>query len=151
MPLCWPDDWQPAAWWGSWQHSWQPPDCSPRVYRSRIRWLSSGPIRGSIFTTASTTSSRQFPNTTGSSCGAPLDGLRNAEAKVIWSKHASGPMSHHIWALELHRIDGKWYIHFAAGWAEAIWDIRMYVLENTSEPFCWNGARSLGQASQRLG
>jgi GH43 family beta-xylosidase len=61
-----------------------------------------------------------------------LDGLRNAEAKVIWTKHASGPMSHHIWAPELHRIDGKWYIHFAAGRAEAIWDIRMYVLENTS-------------------
>jgi GH43 family beta-xylosidase len=50
---------------------------------------------------------------------------------MIWRKHARGPMSHHIWAPELHHIDGRWYIHFAAGRAEAIWDIRMYVLENS--------------------
>lgn len=61
-----------------------------------------------------------------------LGGLPAAEAKVVWSKHASGPMSHHIWAPEIHHLDGKWYIYFAAGRAEAIWDIRMYVLENPS-------------------
>lgn len=58
-----------------------------------------------------------------------IDGLSTAEAKVIWRKHASGPMSHHIWAPEIHFIDGKWYIYFAAGRAEAIWDIRQYVLQ----------------------
>jgi GH43 family beta-xylosidase len=61
-----------------------------------------------------------------------LEGLRTAEPKDIWLKHESGPMSHHIWAPELHWIDGKWYVHFAAGRAEAIWEIRMYVLENES-------------------
>lgn len=61
-----------------------------------------------------------------------LDGLGAAEAKVAWRKHASGPMSAHIWAPELHRIDGKWYLYFTAGRAEAIWDIRLYVLENSA-------------------
>jgi len=58
-----------------------------------------------------------------------LGGLTTAEPKVIWRKHALGPMSHHIWAPEIHFIDGKWYVYFAAGRAEAIWDIRQYVLE----------------------
>ncbi len=65
-----------------------------------------------------------------------FDGLRNAEPRVIWRRHASGPMSWHIWAPELHRIDGKWYVYFAAGRAEDIWAIRMYVLENAAaDPF----------------
>jgi GH43 family beta-xylosidase len=58
--------------------------------------------------------------------------LGKAPARVVWRKHEHGPMSHHIWAPELHRIDGKWYLYFAAGKAEAIWDIRIYVLENSS-------------------
>jgi GH43 family beta-xylosidase len=61
-----------------------------------------------------------------------IGGLGSAQAKVIWRKHARGPMGAHIWAPEIHFIDGKWYIYFAAGKAEAIWDIRMYVLENTA-------------------
>jgi GH43 family beta-xylosidase len=58
--------------------------------------------------------------------------LGQAEARVVWRKHASGEMGAHIWAPEMHRIDGKWYIYFTAGRAEAIWDIRLYVLENAS-------------------
>ena len=61
-----------------------------------------------------------------------LDDLGKADAKVVWSKHASGPMSFHIWAPEMHRIDGKWYIYFTAGRADAHWEIRLYVLENSS-------------------
>lgn len=61
-----------------------------------------------------------------------IGGLATAEGKTIWRRHESGPMSHHIWAPEIHFIDGKGYIYFAAGRAEAIWDIRMYVLENPS-------------------
>jgi GH43 family beta-xylosidase len=67
---------------------------------------------------------------------ATLDGLRDADARVIWRRHASGPMSWHIWAPEIHRVGGKWYVYFAAGRAEDIWAIRMYVLENASaDPF----------------
>jgi GH43 family beta-xylosidase len=62
-----------------------------------------------------------------------INGLKRAEEKVVWRKHQSGPMSYHIWAPELHRIDGKWYIYFAAGEAENIWNIRMWVLSNPSD------------------
>ena len=61
-----------------------------------------------------------------------LGGLTAAEPKVIWRKHADGPMSKHIWAPEIHFIGGKWYVYFAAGEAKRIWNIRMYVLENDS-------------------
>jgi GH43 family beta-xylosidase len=61
-----------------------------------------------------------------------LDDLGKAEARVVWRKHASGEMGAHIWAPELHRIDGKWYLYFTAGRAEAIWEIRLYVLENSA-------------------
>lgn len=61
-----------------------------------------------------------------------LQGLAFAEPVTVWRKHESGPMSYHIWAPELHYVDGTWYIYFAAGRADAIFDIRMYVLENDS-------------------
>lgn len=61
-----------------------------------------------------------------------IAGLREAAPKVIWRRHERGPMSWHVWAPELHFIDGRWYAYFAAGRAEAIWDIRIYVLENAS-------------------
>ena len=37
-------------------------------------------------------------------------------------------MSKHVWAPELHYLDGGWYIYFAAGMQEDIWAIRPYVL-----------------------
>lgn len=58
-----------------------------------------------------------------------IQGLAKAKPKVVWRKHDKGPMGAHIWAPELHFIDGKWYIHFAAGGAEDVWRIRMNVLE----------------------
>jgi GH43 family beta-xylosidase len=61
-----------------------------------------------------------------------IAGLATAESKVIWRKHATGVMGAHIWAPELHFIDGKWYIYFAAGEAEKVWNIRIYVLENSA-------------------
>lgn len=65
-----------------------------------------------------------------------IEGLGNAEPIVIWRKHEKGRMSGHIWAPELHHIDGKWYIYFAAGGSDEFdtdWEIRMYVLENDAE------------------
>ncbi|MCR4934714.1 MAG: family 43 glycosylhydrolase [Lachnospiraceae bacterium] len=58
-----------------------------------------------------------------------LKGLKNAKEVVIWNKHESGEMSKHIWAPELHFLDGKWYIYFAAGMEEDKWRIRPFVLE----------------------
>src|SRR5262245_15227201 len=39
-----------------------------------------------------------------------LNLLSSAETKVVWRKHDAGEMSQHIWAPEIHHIDGKWYI-----------------------------------------
>ena len=56
-----------------------------------------------------------------------------------------GPMSAHIWAPEIHHIDGKWYIYFTASRADAIWEVRPYVLVNESArsiPGRMEGART---------
>lgn len=59
-----------------------------------------------------------------------IAGLVDAEVKTVWRKHDSGPMAAHIWAPEIHYIDGKWYIYFTAGRSDNIWAIRLYTLEN---------------------
>ncbi len=58
--------------------------------------------------------------------------LTKAEEKVVWQKRSTGIMSANIWAPELHHIQGKWYLYFAAAREDAIFDHRMYVLENSS-------------------
>jgi GH43 family beta-xylosidase len=63
-----------------------------------------------------------------------IQGLASAQETVIWRKHSSGEMAAHIWAPEIHFINGKWYVYFAAGRSDDIWRIRMYVLEST-DPF----------------
>ncbi|MEU3661589.1 glycoside hydrolase family 43 protein [Streptomyces sp. NPDC032940] len=60
-----------------------------------------------------------------------INGLATAEESVVWRKHATGAMGAHIWAPEIHRIGGKWYVYFAAAPAESVWDIRIWVLENS--------------------
>ena len=62
-------------------------------------------------------------------CADTLAGIADAEEVTIWQKHESGIMSEHIWAPELHYLDGKWYIYFAGGERDDIWKIRPYVLE----------------------
>ena len=39
-----------------------------------------------------------------------LEGLKKAREITVWTRHEKGNMSKHIWAPELHNIDGKWYI-----------------------------------------
>lgn len=62
-----------------------------------------------------------------------IEGLITAPEKVLWRKHPTGEMSKHIWAPEIHYIDGNWYIYFAAGQEEDIWAIRPYILECKDE------------------
>lgn len=62
-----------------------------------------------------------------------INELAGAETVVVWRKHESGIMSEHVWAPEMHYIDGKWYIYFAAGEKDDIWKIRPYVLECTGQ------------------
>ena len=61
-------------------------------------------------------------------CANSLEDLRTAVEKTVWSAHASGVMSKHIWAPELHKIDGVWYLYFAAGEKENPWEIRPWAL-----------------------
>ncbi|WMC91515.1 glycoside hydrolase family 43 protein [Kineothrix sp. MB12-C1] len=58
-----------------------------------------------------------------------LMNLAHAEDVEVWHKHEEGPMSYHIWAPELHYINGAWYLYFAGGEKDAVWNIRPYVLE----------------------
>ena len=66
-----------------------------------------------------------------------ISGLAEAVPVVCWRKKDSGPMSANIWAPEIHFIDGKWYIYFAAAWTaetnEGLFDHRMYVIECSSD------------------
>ncbi|MGC4032136.1 MAG: glycoside hydrolase family 43 protein [Tepidisphaeraceae bacterium] len=62
-----------------------------------------------------------------------IDGLASATPKVVWRKHNKGPMGNHIWAPEMHYIDGSWYVYFAAGGAEDKWAIRIYVIKTSAE------------------
>ncbi|MCI6464689.1 MAG: family 43 glycosylhydrolase [Faecalicatena sp.] len=64
-----------------------------------------------------------------------LDGLQDAEEVTIWKRHETGKMSMHIWAPEIHFIEGKWFLYFAASEKDDIWALRPYVLECTgSDP-----------------
>ncbi|MEH6368913.1 family 43 glycosylhydrolase [Pectobacterium carotovorum] len=62
-----------------------------------------------------------------------LEALPHATPVTIWHKHEHGPLSALIWAPELHVINGKWYVYFAAAPTEAIKDglfqHRMFALE----------------------
>jgi len=58
-----------------------------------------------------------------------IQGLASATPKTIWRRPSSGVMGGHIWAPEIHFIDGKWYIYFSAGTSSNKFDIRLYVLE----------------------
>lgn len=58
-----------------------------------------------------------------------INGLTTAETVDVWHKHEHGPMGNHIWAPELHYLDGKFYIYFGAGEAENKWALRPYVIE----------------------
>ncbi|MEU8380498.1 family 43 glycosylhydrolase [Streptosporangium sp. NPDC048865] len=61
-----------------------------------------------------------------------IQGLASAPETTIWRRHTSGEMGAHIWAPEIHFINGKWYVYFAAGRADDVWRIRMYVLESSA-------------------
>lgn len=62
-----------------------------------------------------------------------LKGLADAEEVTLWRKHDEGIMSLHIWAPELHYLNGEWYIYYAGGDKDDIWAIRPYVLKCTGQ------------------
>ena len=54
------------------------------------------------------------------------------EGRSIWQPPAGTPYSKEIWAPELHRIQNRWYIYFAADDGENA-NHRMYVLKSRSD------------------
>ncbi len=44
-----------------------------------------------------------------------IAGLATAPERILWRHDAQGPRSGFLWAPELHRIDGRWILYFAAG------------------------------------
>lgn len=66
-----------------------------------------------------------------------INDLQDAETVTVWRKHESGEMSELIWAPEIHYINNKWYIYFAAAPDRTVTGItfnhKMYVIECESE------------------
>ncbi|QYE33628.1 family 43 glycosylhydrolase (plasmid) [Polymorphobacter sp. PAMC 29334] len=44
-----------------------------------------------------------------------LAGLATAPEAILWRHLSSGPLSGFVWAPELHKVDGRWTMYFAAG------------------------------------
>ena len=57
--------------------------------------------------------------------------LRSAEKKIVFTPPETGPYSKEIWAPEIHWLQGKWYIYFAADSGNNF-DHRLWVLENSA-------------------
>lgn len=77
--------------------------------------------------------------------------LKNAERKTVWTPPVGGPYSHDIWAPELHYLQGKWYIYFAAD-AGSNQTHRVWVLENaSSDPLtgAWTMKGQLADSSDK--
>ena len=77
--------------------------------------------------------------------------LAHADVKTVWTAPATGPYSKDIWAPELHQLDGKWYIYFAAD-DGANENHRIYVIENDSaDPMdgAWTFRGKVGDATDR--
>lgn len=60
--------------------------------------------------------------------------LVDAPEVTVWTPPATGPNAQSIWAPELHRIDGKWYIYYTAAASGHDDDAHrgVFVLENAS-------------------
>lgn len=66
-----------------------------------------------------------------------LAGLADGEVCTVWHAHTTGPQSTLIWAPEIHFIQGKWFIYFAASDSATVRDAqhhhRMFVIECDAE------------------
>ena len=64
-----------------------------------------------------------------------LANLSSAESKTIWTPPTGTMYSHNLWVPQVHLIDEKWYVYFAADDGDNR-NHRMYVVENpAANPF----------------
>lgn len=61
-----------------------------------------------------------------------LAGLDSGEKRVVWRAHPTGPQSAQVWATELYRIDGRWYLYYTAS-DDVDANHRHYVLESEGD------------------
>lgn len=74
-----------------------------------------------------------YMNTTGANLTIwktrDITNLAHANKRVVWTPPAHRPYSQEVWAPELHILDGKWFIYFAADDGPNAHH-RIYVIEN---------------------
>lgn len=58
-----------------------------------------------------------------------LAGMGSAPERVLWRRPTEGKLGGYIWAPEMHRVDGRWTMYFAAGDAGQPFHIRTYALQ----------------------
>jgi GH43 family beta-xylosidase len=63
--------------------------------------------------------------------GKNLDDLKSSSQKIIWKAPEGTMWSKEVWAPEMHFINNKWYIYFAADDGQNR-NHRMYIIENQS-------------------
>jgi GH43 family beta-xylosidase len=63
---------------------------------------------------------------------ADITDLDHAQTKAVWVPEPGHPWSNDLWAPELHRWGGKWYIYFAADAGQNS-SHRIFVVENKNE------------------
>ena len=121
-----------AATWLSWVSS-QAQTAAPQAEKSTFTnpLLDSGPdpwvmSRGGWYYYMNTTAVNLTLRKT-----RDITDLRHAQTKVVWKPPASGAFSKDIWAPEIHFVNGKWYIYFAAD-DGANRTHRIYAIENAS-------------------
>ena len=76
-----------------------------------------------------------YTNTTGRNISIwktkTIAALKTAEKKIVFTPPGSGPYSKELWAPEIHFLNNKWYIYFAADSGNNV-SHRIWVLENSS-------------------
>lgn len=76
-----------------------------------------------------------------------IEDLSSAKEVVIWNAPTEGNIDYNrdIWAPELHFLDGKWYMYFAADKDGDNATHRIYVLENEAEDPTSSGWKLIGK------
>lgn len=65
-----------------------------------------------------------------------LSGIAQGKCKTIWTAPEEGSNCANIWAPEIHKINGIWYVYFTANdGVGGDQSRKVFVLENTSDPF----------------
>ncbi|TID25653.1 glycoside hydrolase family 43 protein [Venturia nashicola] len=68
-----------------------------------------------------------------------LDGLKTGETKVVF-KGTNPDNSYNVWAPEIHKVDGIWYIYFTAGHSQDVGLQRPYSLKGSDN--IWGSYKS---------